>query len=335
MKFRNFRSFRLQDPSLDTGGTGTGVVDRGDLLPEPAAPAAVTPPAEDPKVKELEVELGLKGEGEEPGEGEEGEPAEGAKPPAKDSRIPAARHKEILEKERAKTAALAAENALLKQRGQLEATTVEASAEFAKIETKIEALEADYARLLTDGELAKAADVMKQIRSAERGMAEAKADLKIQAANAVAQETARFQTALTRIETAYPALNPDHEDFDERAEARVARMNNANRAAGMSAVAALQDAVETVMGTETAQQEKATSVTPRVPKDVGAERKAAAVEKAVKAVAATPPSLGRTGLDSDKLGGGKLDPKSVASMSQEQFAALSDATLAEMRGDTI
>lgn len=324
MKFRNLHSFRLQDPSLDAGGTG--VVDRGDLLPDPAATPPITPPVKDPKVQELETDLGL-------GEAEH-EDGEGAKP-TKDTRIPAARHKEILEKERAKTAAALAELTRLQQAQQREVVEVDAQTQFADAEARIEKLEGDYASLLVDGETAKAAEVRKQIRAAERGMAEAKADLKIQAAAIANQQTAQFQIALTRIETAYPVLNPDHEDFDSVVEQRVTRMNSANRAAGMGAVAALQDAVETVLGTATAAQEKATSVTPRAPKDAGAERKAEAVAKAVKAVNATPPALSGVGANSDRAGGGKYDSASIAGMTQTQFAALSAEDLAAARGDTI
>lgn len=318
-----FLTFRFRDPALDAGGTST--VDRGDLLPG-NAPATDTPPADDPKLKQLASDLGL-GHDEE----EDDEPAK----PAKDTRIPAARHKEILEKERAKTAAALAELTRLQQAQQREVVEVDAQAQFADAEARIEKLEGDYASLLVDGETAKAAEVRKQIRAAERGMAEAKADLKIQAATLANQQVAQFQTALARIETAYPVLNPDHEDFDSVIEQRVARMNKANRADGMGAVAALQDAVETVLGASTAAQEKATSVTPRVPKDVGAERKAEAVAKAVKAVNATPPALSGVGANSDRAGGGKYDSASIAGMTQAQFAALSAEDLAAARGDTI
>jgi len=41
----------------------------------------------------------------------------------------------------------------------------------------------------------------------------------------------------------------------------------------------------------------------------------------------------RVGIDSDRLGGGELDPSAVMRMSQAEFAKLSEATLAKMRGD--
>ena len=310
--------FRFLSADQDSGGTDT--VDRGDDLIAPVAETPA-PASEDPKVKALEAEI------------DSGEEDKDEK--SKDSRIPQARHKEILEKERAKTTAALAENAQLKQRAQLASAGSEAGVEFATIEAEILQMEDEYATLLTDGEIKKATAVMAKIRASERHMADARADLKVRASSLQAQEISRYSTALTRIETAYPELNPDHEGYSEATMTRVARMSRANQADGMSAVAALQDAVETIIGAETSQQQRATSVTPRAEKDVGAERKAAAVAKTVAAVAKTPPSLGRVGVDSDKIGGADTEAGAVIKMSQKDFATLSDAALAKLRGDVI
>jgi hypothetical protein len=309
--------FRLYAPEPDAGGTA--VVDRGDDL-DPVLPEVVeVDVAADPEVKKLEEELKA-------GEADHDDPK-------KDQRIPATRHKEILEKERAKTAALAAEVAELKKRDQAAASRTDASAEFAAVDANITKLEDEYATLLTDGEIKKATAVMAQIRSAERQMAEAKADLKIQAATLQANETARYNAVLGRIEAAYPALNPDHEDYNQATESRVIRMARANQVDGMTPAAALQDAVETVLGAETARQQTATTVTPRV--DAAAERKVAAAEKATKTIAKTPALLNTTGLDSDKLGGGADSAAAIIRLSQPEFAKLSEAALAKARGDEL
>lgn len=320
MNFNN--SFRFLAAESDTGGTNT--VDRGDEL---VPPVVVTPPpvAEDPKVKALEVEI----------DAEIDEKDDEKDEARKDSRIPQARHKEILEKERAKTSAALAENAQLKQRAQLSTAGNEAGVEFAAVEAQILVMEDEYATLLTDGEIKKATAVMARIRASERQMADARADLKVRASSLQAQEVSRYDTALTRIETAYPQLNPDHEAYSEVTMNRVARMARANQADGMTSVAALQDAVETIIGADTTQQQRATSDTPRAEKDVGAERKAAAVAKVVAAVAKTPPSLNRVGLDSDKRGTVDHEAATVINMSQKDFANVSDADLAKLRGDTV
>ena len=330
MKFKP--RFRLQNPEPDTGGGGTAI-DRGDLLPEPVT-EPVTPPdvSKEPDVVALAAEL-APGDEVEDADDSSVEQAKGEK--AKDARIPAARHKEILEKERAKTAALAAEVAQLKQRKAVSEGAADATAALTTLEADVERMEAEYATLLSDGETKQAIAVMARIRQAERHMAEVKSDLKIQAATLQAAENSRYETALNRVEAAYPALNPDHDDYDAKTEARVARLSRANQMEGMTPVAALQDAVETVLGAVTAAQERATTVTPRAPKDVGAERKAAAVAKAVQAVGSQPPSLGGVGAASDTRGGGRYDAASAVKLSQAEFAKLGEAELAAMRGDVL
>lgn len=315
--------FRLHNDTPGESGS-TPTVDRGDLLiPEdtdldPENPdAKLDAPEVDPKVAELEAEV----------------LADAEKGDKRDNRIPAARHKEILEKERAKTAALVAEIAQLKQRGQVAENTGVANADFAAIEADVLKLEDEYANLLTDGEIKKATAVMAKIRQAERYMAETKADLKIQTATTQARESAQYQTVLSRIESAYPELNPDHDDYSAAVEQRVIKMSRMNQQDGMTPSAALQDAVDTIIGTSTAKQEAATTVTPRVP--AGAERKKDAATAANKAISKTPPALSRVGLDSDKLGGGQASAAAVISMSQKEFAQLSDSALAKLRGDEL
>ena len=302
----------------------TAPIDRGDDLIPPvieeikADPAAVK---DDPVVKELDAELDAKAD-------DKGEPED----KKKDSRIPLSRHKEILEKERAARTELEQKLAQYQQGGQI----ADVNAEITAAENNVIKLEKDYATLLTDGEIEKAAAVMNQIRTAERQMAEAKSDMKIHAAEIRATERARYNTALERVELAFPTLNPDHADYDEEAMGEVADLKSAYEMKGLTPTAALQKAVKMIVEPRTTKQEIAITTKPNVSeKDIAAERKADAVDKTVKAVTKTPPSLSKVGLDSDKLGGGKIDAKAVMAMSQKEFAGLSDATLAEMRGDTL
>lgn len=320
------RFFRLFNAEPGAAGGGSPTVDRGDLLPEDKPAAAELPPADDPAVQALEAELN-------PDDTAEETPADKTK---KGGIIPLERHQAVLDKERAKNAALAAELKAIKERGNVKADAEATSATLTKMEADVATMEAEYAQLLTDGQTKEATQVMAKIRAAERQMADTRAELKIQVATQNAVETARYETALSRVEAAYPVLNPDHAEYDAKVEARVARLSRANVADGMTQTAALQDAVDTILGAETVAQEKATTVTPRVPtKDVAAERKAAAVAKTAAAVAATPPSLNKVGVATDKDGGGKLDAQAVISMSQDQFAKLSETALAELRGDVI
>jgi len=311
--------FRLCDP--EPGDSGS--VDRGDTLPEDNT-VVTEDVKDDPKVKELAAEL----------DADEAEAEEETKeePKKKDSRIPLSRHKEILEKEREQRAALERQLAQYQQGKQIANVNEEITA----LENSVLKLEKEYANLLTDGEIDKATAVMQQIRKAEREMAEAKSDMKIHAAEIRATERARYNTALERVEAAFPTLNPDHEDYDEAAMSEVADLKSAYEMKGLTPTAALQKAVKMIVEPRTTRQEVATSSNPRVSeKDIAAERKKGAVEKTVKAVTKTPPSLSRVGLDGDKMGGGADSAEAVMKMSQSEFAKLSEEALARLRGDTL
>ena len=324
------KSFRLYAPEPDAGGTD--IIDRGDdLEPDvnPEDPDGTLAVAEDPKVKELADKIAAdKAAADEAAAAE----ADEADPKKKDARIPLSRHEAVLHKEREKRQELERQLAQFQKGSQI----ADMNADLTAAENEIMALEKQYADLLTDGENEKAVAVMSKIRGKERDMAEAKSDMKIHAAEVRATERARYNTTLERIEQAFPSLNPDHEDYDEEAMGEVAELKSAYEMKGLTPTAALQKAVKLIVEPRTTKQEMATTTKPNVSeKDVAAERKAAAVGKAAKAAAATPPSLARTGLDSDKLGRGVDDAASVIKLSQGEFAKLSEAALAKLRGDEI
>lgn len=314
--------------NADVGDTGGGApVDRGDNL-EPVVAAAAEPEGTDEASKAVIKDLKLEKEDEKEDEEEEGEDKDSKR---KNARIPLDRHEKILAKERAARTELEAKLAEYQRGGQVAAI----NADITTLETSVLKLEKDYATALTDGEIDKATAIMAEIRKAEREMSEAKSDMKIEAAEARATERARYNVTLERIESSYTRLNPDHADFDPELLGEVAELKSAYESRGRTPTAALQKAVDLLLGAETAKQKDATTVTPRVAeKDVAAERKAAAVVKTVAAVNKTPPSANRVGLDSDKLGG-DLKAEDVMRMSQDDFAKLSDSALAKMRGDEV
>ena len=282
-------------------------LERGDVLPEDEQ-ITETPEA-DAVVAELESKI-------------ENDRAEESK---KDSRIPAARHKEILEKEREKRAELERKVAELEQGRRNENTTVDISA----AEAAIEKMDEEYDVLITDGELAKAAALKQRIRRTERDINEAKSDMKIHAAEVRATERARYSSTLDRAEAQYPEINPDHDSYNPRMMTAVSRLKSASEAQGMSPSAALQEALDVIFHARDQDDE------PAEKKNVSAERKAAAVQKTAGAVGKTPPSLSRSGVDSDRLGGGAHDARAVMNMSQKDFAKLTDDQLSKMRGDTL
>jgi hypothetical protein len=253
------------------------------------------------------------------------------KPAKKDTRIPISRHEALLKKEREARQALEARLSQYEKGSQI----ADLNADLTKTEEKVVELEKSYAKLVADGEVEKAAAVMREIRQLDRQMTEAKADMKIAAAVAQATESARYNIALERIEAAYPKLNPDHDDFDNELLTDVADLKTTYERRGMTPTQALQKAVAKLLPSETGKQEDATTVKPRVdPKDVAAERKKAAVDKLASALKATPPDTSKVGQNSDALGGG-LTAKDVMKMSNKDFNALSEESLSRMRGDEL
>ena len=206
---------RLMSADLDAGGTDTGSVDRGDdFTPtDPEIEAGKGGAGEAAAAVALEAELAAKTakpEGAEGGAATD-EDLEAGKAKTKDSRIPLARHEAVLNKERELRKELERQLAQFQQGGAVAAINKDITA----AEAEVLKLEKEYGTLLTDGETDKAAAVMSQIRQAERDMAEAKSDLKIQAAEIRAAERTRYGVALERVEASFPVLNPDHADYDE------------------------------------------------------------------------------------------------------------------------
>ena len=308
------------DDGADTGGTDTGTADRGDdfvATDDDDAPDAKAPAAK------------AAGDGADPEDPDADPEAAGDK--KREQRIPLSRHKDMLEKERAKRADLERQLSQF-QRGTEVATLNE---DITQAEDAILAMEKEYNNLLADGELEEASALMAKIRRTERSIGEAKNDMKIAAAEARATERARFNIALERIESAYPQLNEDHEDYDEALMEDVIDLKGAYERKGLTPTAAMQKAVDKLLGTSTKKQEAAIDTTPRVAdKDVAAERKKDAVKKTLDAVGKTPPSTTKVGMDSDKAGG-SLTAKDVMKLSQDDFRKLPDDVLARMRGDEL
>lgn len=330
------------DDGSDTGGTDTATLDRGDdFIPTAedldamglgdkgdkagkAAPAAaggaegddVDP--ENPDGEAGETKEGLR-------QGAEGKP-DGKK----GARIPLDRHEKILAKERERREALERELAKFQQ-GQEVARTNE---ELTKYEDKVVALERQYADALADGESAKAAQLMREIRHTERLVAETRAEMREQVVFVRAREAARYDITLERIEEAYPQLNPDADEYDAEVLTDVADLKAVYEKRGMPPAKALQAAVKKLLGSDGRAQETATSVTARVTdKDIAAERKKGAVAKAVDAARRTPPSTRDVGMDTDKAG--QLKAADIMKMKQEDFAALTEEQLAKLRGDDL
>lgn len=336
MKFR--KKFTLRKPAGEGGEQGGATeVDRGDnytppveapapapAAPPPPAPAAAAPPPAAEGAREAPGAIAAE---------EEGEAGDAGK---KGKAIPLDRHQAILAKERERTAALERELQATRQGQEL----AKAHQTLAEAETGIAAMEKEYIELLEKGDKVAATAKMAEIRLAERKISDAQADTKAAQAEARAYARVKYETTVERLEAAFPAINPDHADFDADLANEVVELRDAYLATNKySSAEALQKAVAKLIRPETKKQEAATTVDVRVTeKDVAeelrAERKGAAVQKAIDASGKQPPSAAGVGQDSDKAGG-KLTAQDVMKMKPEQFAKLSETDLAALRGDSV
>lgn len=291
------------------------------------------------------------GEGAEESEGEgEGEPqselAEGVKteaptntgtPKVKGKMIPLDRHEKLLKKERARREQLETQLSQ-SQAGRQMADTND---RMAKAESELVELEQKYNDLLAEGDTKGAASTMTQMRHKNAELAGLAGSAREAELLALAVEKVRIEEAVERIEEAYPELDPNSDDFDQESFDEVADLTAVKKQRGMSPTKALQAAVKQVMGVRGGEQERATTVAPRVnekavadakaAKDAGAERRSEAVKRNIATASRVPPATHRAGAGNDDKGG-QLTVKRMNEMTEKEFEALGDKELNKALG---
>lgn len=239
--------------------------------------------------------------------------------------IPKSRFDEVQHKAREREAELQRRLVAAEERKQKETSNENVTA----MEEELDKLDTQYAELLLEGDMDKAAAVRKQWRQKQNDLFDIRLEQRSSMASKQAIETMRFDRQLAEYEVKYPVINPDSDAFDQEVANEVAELMGAFEATGWNAVAALNKAVKYVIHEDT--NAPAPSVDPDV---VRTKRKVAARKKVAEVVDKSPPDITDKGRDSDKVGTGDGLPD-VTKMSPEQFAQLTDAQLRKLRGDTI
>ena len=293
--------------------------DRGDEIkaqetPEPTPPTE-TAPLETDKLDAVDETPEEKAE-------REREEAEEAK--KRNIRIPKHRFDEAQAKARQR------EQALLEEIERLKGGQQAAAAQKSVTDTQaqIEELQDKYEDLLLEGEKEKARAVRKQINALNDSLIEYRTTVKSDAARAAAIDELSYNAQLASLESKYPALNPDSDEFDNERTNEVAALLNALVKAGTKRADALAKAVKYVMGAPTEQK------TSDAAKVLAEERARKAREKAAKANAQQPPNMARVGAASDAAGSNMLGVD-IMRLSQEKFAQLKEDQLAQLRGDDL
>ena len=314
------------DGAAGGGGSGASDADRGDDVKSPldgAGKGDKLDPDEDDKSKDKDD---LDKEGEETEE-EKAErlKAEEAAEKAKRIRIPKSRFDEALGKAKQREAALLEEIEKLKG-GQQASATAKAVRD---MRTEIDKLQDKYEDLILDGKKDEARKIRKQVDAMREDLVEYQTSVKSDAARKAAVDELSYNAQLAGFEAKYPALNPEHEDFDEDQTNEVATLLNAFVKSGTKRADALAKAVKYVLGNPPEQKVSDAA------KALAEERARKAREKAAEANTKQPPNTTKVGLDSDKAGKGGEQGIDVMRLSQDKFAKLDEETKAKLRGDEL
>ena len=308
-----------ENDNLPAGGAGDDKntpVDRGDEVKSPLDGAGKDDAPERDKLDDGD---------ETPEEKAEREKQEAEEAKKRNIRIPKSRFDEAQAKARAREQALLEEIERLKSGQQATAAQKAVS----DMRSKIEELQDKYEDLILDGKKDEARKVRKQVDALREELVEYQTSVKSDAARRAAVEELSYNAQLAGFEAKYPALNPEHEDFDEDLTNEVATLLNAFVKSGIKRADALAKAVRYVLGPPPEQKVSDAA------KALAEERAKKAREKAAEADKKQPPSSAKVGLDSDKAGKGGELSIDVMRMSQEKFAKLDEETKAKLRGDEL
>ena len=320
-------------PAGDDGAAAGGgtAVDRGDDFKSPLDDAGkgdkLDGEGDKPENEEGKTDLDKEGEETEE-EKAERERLEAEEEKKKRIRIPKARFDEALGKAKQREQALLDEIEKLKG-GQHASATAKAVRD---MRDEIDKLQDKYEDLILDGRKDEARKVRRQVEMLRDELSEYQTNTKSEAARRAAIDEMSYNAQLAGYEAKYPALNPEHEDFDEDKTDEVAALLDAFVKSGQKRADALAKAVKYVLGAPPAagkggDDDKA--------KGLAEQRAAEARKKAAEANKRQPPSGKNVGLDSDKAGGGKGGDVDVLRLSQDKFAKLDEETKAKLRGDEI
>lgn len=159
-------------------------------------------------------------------------------------RIPKSRFDEAQAKARQREQALLEEIEKLKGGQQASATQKAVS----DMKSKIEELQDKYEDLILDGKKDEARKIRKQVDAMREELVEYQTSVKSDAARKAAVDELSYNAQLAGFEAKYPALNPEHEDFDEDQTNEVATLLNAFVKSGTKRADALAKAVKYVLG---------------------------------------------------------------------------------------
>ena len=239
--------------------------------------------------------------------------------------IPKRRFDEVIGKERAAREMAERRAAELEEHVRASQVRVDTS----KLEEEIEGFEKKYTVAVMQGDDDEAARIMKEIRLRERHIQMQEAERLSSRTMAQTKEQVLVEAAIEKLVASYPELDDRSDSYSQALTDDVLDWQGFYISQkGMTPSKALIEAARRVMdggGSSRASLRDAQTG------DRGADRKAAAVDRALDASRKQPPSTTKGGADSDKYGvNTKVDYKKLTEAERE---ALPEATRARLRGD--
>ena len=192
--------------------------------------------------------------------------------------------------------------------------------------------EAKYTEAIIEGESATAAGIRKEIRAAERKLAQIEAQnlssVAVKEARSEAQrirDDALFEKAITINEEKYPFLDQGNDDYNDKAVSKINNLYDKFLKAGSTKAEALQEAVDLIAPSyvkeEPVQEGLGKAKPKRSPKD--------ARKRNARANNSQPPKMrGKTSKDKS------IDEYDITKMSDAQYAKLPADIKRKLRGDS-
>ena len=225
---------------------------------------------------------------------------------------------------------LAKQKALQKQLDEINAAN-EKSAE-APDAYDFDAKEVEYQNMVLDGETEKAVALRREIRKAEREQLEFEMRQEMNQTVTQDRQMTALQQAANAMEDAYPIFDRNSEAYNEDVTNEVVELRDAFMMKGYEAVDALSKAVKYVVKDHDLDQtqESAPSLAGQAQKTDEVARKRAQVTRKLRVADSQPPEL--PGESSSNHGEKGVD---LSTLTEDEFAALPEATLKRLRGDIL
>jgi hypothetical protein len=195
-----------------------------------------------------------------------------------------------------------------------------------------DAKEVEYQNMVLDGETEKAVALRREIRKAEREQLEYEMRQEMSQTVSQDRQMTALQQAANAMEEAYPVFNSNAEEFDQEMTNEVVELRDAFIMKGYEAVDALSKAVKYVVKDHDLDkpEESVPSLAGKAQKTDEIAKKRAEVSKKLRAAESQPPEL--PGESSSTHGEKGID---LSTMTEDEFAALPEATLKRLRGDIL